>query len=185
MVKMDKITIYTDGSCHGNPGPGGWAAVILHGSARKEISGGMYYTTNNRMELTAVIEALKTLSSPSDVTVVSDSKYVCDHLENVKRLMCNPTAKNKDLWSQIMRATIVHKIKTRWVRGHNGDVFNARCDALANAEADMIAHEKDIRQAVFSALLADHTLSAEELAARCRVHITFAEKYRAQFFSGR
>ena len=84
-----------------------------------------------------------------------------------------------------MRATIIHKVKTRWVRGHNGDVFNARCDALANAEADMIAHEKDIRQAVFSALLADHTLSAEELAARCRVHITFAEKYRAQFFSGR
>ena len=185
ILPMEKITIYTDGSCHGNPGPGGWAAVILHGSNLQEISGGMYYTTNNRMELTAVIEALKTLTSPSDIIVVSDSKYVCDHLPNVKRLLQNPKVKNKDLWDQILRASIFHSIKTQWVRGHNGDTFNARCDVLANAEANTVAREKDVRQAIFSALLADHTLTTAEVADRCKVHIKLAEKYRAQFFSGR
>lgn len=182
---MDKVTIYTDGSCHGNPGPGGYAAVILKGNDRQEISGGQYYTTNNRMELTAVLEGLKTLPRPCNVTIISDSKYVCDNLPNIKRLMCNPNAKNKDLWSQIMRASIIHSIKTKWVRGHNGDVFNARCDSLANAEADTIEHETDIRLAVFAALLEDHTLSAVAIADKCKIHVSFAEKYRQQFFAGR
>ena len=141
---MKAVTVYTDGACSGNPGPGGWGAVLLYGSHRKEISGGAPATTNNRMELTAVIEALKLLKEPCQVALYSDSKYVIDALEKgwawgwKRRGWVKSDKKpalNPDLWEELLRLTQTHKLEYHWIKGHASNPLNNRCDELAVAES--------------------------------------------------
>lgn len=137
---MKKIEIYTDGACSGNPGKGGWGAVLVYGNNEKELSGGNPDTTNNRMELTAVIEALKALKIPCEVTLTTDSKYVCDAInkgwvyswqKNGWRKADKKPALNADLWQELLPLLEKHSIKFIWVKGHNGHPYNERCDKLA------------------------------------------------------
>jgi len=140
---MKNIEIYTDGACSGNPGKGGWAAVLVYKNNEKEISGGEKETTNNRMELTAVIMALKALKEPCDVKLTTDSKYVCDAINKGwvyswksrgwKKADKKP-ALNIDLWEQLLEQLDIHKVEFIWVKGHNGHKYNERCDRLAVAE---------------------------------------------------
>ena len=137
---MKNVEIYTDGACSGNPGKGGWGAVLVYGNKEKEISGAASDTTNNRMELTAVIEALKMLKEPCMVTVTTDSKYVCDAVNKKwvyswremgwKKADRKP-ALNVDLWEKLLALLEIHKVEFVWVRGHNGHPYNERCDSLA------------------------------------------------------
>lgn len=140
---MKNIRIYTDGGCLGNPGPGGYGVVLLFGEHRKELSGGYRRTTNNRMEILAVIKGLEALKERCNVEVYSDSKYVVDALSNgwaVKwcangwRRTKNEHALNPDLWGKLLDLCSEHKVKFHWIRGHSGDTENERCDQLA-AEA--------------------------------------------------
>lgn len=137
---MKHIEIYTDGACLGNPGPGAWAAVLSHGSHRKELSGAEPATTNNRMEIQAAIGALQALKVPCDVLFFTDSKYLIsgatEWTKNWKRSgwitkSKNPV-KNADLWKELDAVTARHKISWQWVKGHSGNDGNERCDALAN-----------------------------------------------------
>lgn len=141
---MKQVTIYTDGACSGNPGPGGWGAVLLYGNHRKEISGGEASTTNNRMELTAVIAALSLLKEPCGVDLYSDSKYVIDALEKgwargwKKRGWVKSDKKpalNPDLWEQLLVLTDRHQLRYHWVKGHAENPYNNRCDQMAVAES--------------------------------------------------
>lgn len=137
---MKKIQIYTDGACSGNPGPGGWGAVLVYNGVEKELSGSDKETTNNRMELTAVIEALKALKEPCEVELTTDSKYVCDAINqgwvfnwqksNWRKADKKP-ALNVDLWEQLLKLIAKHKVEFVWVKGHNGHKYNERCDELA------------------------------------------------------
>jgi ribonuclease HI len=140
---MKTITLYTDGACSGNPGPGGWAAILMYGDVKKEISGGEDHTTNNRMELTAVIEGLKALKQPCQVELYSDSKYVLDALQLgwakgwqrrgwIKS--DKKPAQNPDLWEQLLALCEVHQINYHWVKGHASNPYNNRCDELAVAQ---------------------------------------------------
>ncbi|WP_046866464.1 ribonuclease HI [Microvirga massiliensis] len=137
----DRVTIYTDGACSGNPGPGGWAAVLQFGASEKEISGGETLTTNNRMELTAAIEALNALKRPCNVDLYTDSQYVRQGITawmaNWKRrgwrTADNKPVKNDDLWKALDAAAARHDVKWHWVRGHADDLMNIRVDALAVA----------------------------------------------------
>lgn len=150
---MTEVTIYTDGAARGNPdGPGGYGAVLLYTDPsgkqyRKELSEGFAKTTNNRMELMAVIAALETLKRPCDVTLYSDSKYVTDAFNQHwidgwrKRGWTKADRKpvlNRDLWERLLAAAASHRIRWVWVRGHNGNRENERCDALATAAADAL-----------------------------------------------
>ena len=148
--KMKVVTIYTDGACSGNPGPGGWGAVLMYGSLKRELSGGEAVTTNNRMELTAVIEALSALKEPCIVELWSDSKYVIDALEKgwakswrergwVKS--DKKPALNPDLWEQLLRLSEVHTLRCHWVKGHAENPYNNRCDELAVAESRKFQNE--------------------------------------------
>lgn len=137
---MKKVEIYTDGACSGNPGKGGWGAVLVYNGTEKEISGAENNTTNNRMELTAVIEALRALKVPCEVTVTTDSKYVCDAInqgwvyswkKNGWKRGKNKPALNPDLWQTLLDELDKHKVEFIWVKGHNGHPYNERCDALA------------------------------------------------------
>lgn len=137
---MKNINIYTDGACSGNPGKGGWGAVLVYGENEKELSGGNPDTTNNRMELTAVIEALKALKTPCNVALTTDSKYVCDAInkgwvyswqKNNWRKADKKPALNVDLWQELLPLLEKHKVKFIWVKGHNGHPYNERCDKLA------------------------------------------------------
>ena len=138
--------IYTDGACKGNPGPGGWGAWLRSGGHEKEIWGGEDQTTNNRMELTAVIESLAALKAPSRVTLHLDSEYVrngiTSWIHNWKRrgwrTASNQAVKNVDLWQRLDALTQAHQIDWRWVRGHAGDEGNERADALANRGVDEV-----------------------------------------------
>lgn len=138
---MPRVDIFTDGACSGNPGPGGWAAILRSGRHEKEISGGEPATTNNRMELIAVIRALKALKTPSVVTVHTDSKYVMDGatrwmarwLLNGWRTADKKPVRNDDLWRALVEAAERHKLSWKWVAGHAGHVENERADALARA----------------------------------------------------
>ncbi len=136
---MKNVEIYT-GACSGNPGKGGWGAVLVYGNKEKEISGAASDTTNNRMELTAVIEALKMLKEPCMVTVTTDSKYVCDAVnkewvyswrEKGWKKADRKPALNVDLWEKLLALLEIHKVEFVWVRGHNGHPYNERCDSLA------------------------------------------------------
>lgn len=142
---MKQVEIFTDGACQGNPGPGGWAAVLRYNGREKEISGGAPDTTNNRMELTGVIEALKILKEPCEVVLCSDSKYVCDAIEkgwakswkrNGWRKADKRPALNTDLWDTLLTQLERHRVTIRWVKGHAGHPENERCDRLAVAEAE-------------------------------------------------
>jgi len=135
-----KVVIYTDGACSGNPGYGGWAAILKYEDIEKEISGYEENTTNNRMEMTAVIEGLSALKQKCDVTVITDSKYIVDSIEkgwvyNWKkrnwRKSNNEAALNVDLWEKILDLLEKHNVIFRWVKGHSGDPTNERCDFLA------------------------------------------------------
>ena len=137
---MDKVTIYTDGACSGNPGPGGWGAILMSGENLKEISGGKKDTTNNIMELTAVIEALKLLKRPCEVDLYSDSAYVVnaflkDWISSwVKNNWVNSSkeeVKNKELWQELIELTKTHKVTFHKVKGHSDNEYNNRCDELA------------------------------------------------------
>ena len=142
---MKKVYIYTDGSCKFNPGPGGWGAILVYGTAERELSGGEAETTNNRMELTAAIMALRALKEPCLVHLCSDSKYVIDGLEQGwaaswrergwRRADKSP-AQNPDLWEELLNEVSRHEIEYEWVKGHAGHPYNERCDAMAQTEAD-------------------------------------------------
>lgn len=135
---MKKITLYTDGACSGNPGKGGWACVLIYGEHRREISGGEQLTTNNQMELRAVIEGLTALKEPCDVEVYSDSAYVVNaFLEDwisgwESRSWRN--VKNADLWHTLIRLTKTHAVRFNKVKGHSDNELNNRCDELAREE---------------------------------------------------
>lgn len=141
---MKTVTIYTDGACSGNPGPGGWGAILMYGAHKRELSGGEAATTNNRMELTAVIEALSLLKEPCIVDLWSDSKYVIDGLEKGwakgwrargwKKADKSP-ALNPDLWAKALDLAEQHRITYVWVKGHAGHPENERCDQLAVAQS--------------------------------------------------
>lgn len=140
---MKKVEIYTDGACSGNPGQGGWGAILVYNGKEKEISGYSENTTNNRMELTGVIQALKTLKEPCEVNLTTDSKYVCDSVNkgwvysweknNWKKSDKKP-ALNVDLWEELLNLLAMHKVNFIWVKGHNSHPYNERCDSLATGE---------------------------------------------------
>ena len=140
---MTEVQIFTDGACKGNPGPGGWGAVIRSGAHEKELSGGESPTTNNRMELLAAIRALQALKRPCAVTLHTDSNYVKDGItkwvfgwqKNGWKTADRKPVKNAELWQELVEATRTHKIDWRWVKGHSGHPENERADALASAAA--------------------------------------------------
>ena len=143
-VAKKKIHIHTDGACSGNPGPGGFAAILVYGEQEKIITGGDYHTTNNRMEMLAIIEGLKVLKERCDVTVFSDSKYVCDSINlgwakgwraRGWKKADNKPALNSDLWEELLDLCESHDVSFVWVKGHAGDEYNERCDRLAVEES--------------------------------------------------
>ncbi len=141
---MKAVEIYTDGACLGNPGPGGYGAILIYGPHRRELAGGFRLTTNNRMEMMAAIVALKALTEPCAVTLYSDSKYLVDALvqgwakrwqaRNWMRTKTEP-ARNPDLWIDLLQLSDRHAVTWRWVKGHAGHPENERCDRLAVAAA--------------------------------------------------
>ena len=141
---MKQVTIYTDGACSGNPGPGGWGAILMYGRHKKELSGGEAETTNNRMELTADIVALEQLKEPCAVDLYSDSKYIIDALSlgwakswqsKGWRKPDRKPALNPDLWARLLELCDTHQVTCHWVKGHAENEFNNRCDELAVAES--------------------------------------------------
>jgi ribonuclease HI len=142
---MEEVTIYTDGACSGNPGPGGWGAILMFGDNKKEISGGSKNTTNNIMELTGVIEALKLLKRPCKVQLYSDSAYVVNGflqkwiygwIKKNWRNSSGEVVKNKELWQELYNLTQIHDVTFNKVKGHSDNEFNNRCDELARMERD-------------------------------------------------
>jgi ribonuclease HI len=143
---MKQVEIHTDGACLGNPGPGGWAALLRHGATERELAGGEADTTNNRMELMGAIAALEALKSPCEVTLHTDSQYVkkgiAEWMPNWIRRGWKTAAgepvKNKDLWERLAAANTRHQVQWKWVKGHAGHADNERVDALARAAAERI-----------------------------------------------
>lgn len=142
---MKHVDIYTDGACRGNPGRGGWGAILVYGNKEKEMSGGDPMTTNNRMELSAVISALSVLKEPCEVTLTTDSQYVVNAIEkgwldnwqkNNWRKSDRGEVLNVDLWVKLVELIQLHKVDFVWVKGHNGHPYNERCDKLATSVAD-------------------------------------------------
>ncbi|MBE6676463.1 MAG: ribonuclease HI [Ruminococcaceae bacterium] len=145
---MKHVDIYTDGACRGNPGRGGWGAVLVYKGVEKELSGGEPMTTNNRMELSAVIAALSALREPCEITLTSDSKYVVDAVTKgwarswQARGWVKPDkspALNPDLWEKLLKLLDYHDVTFVWVKGHAGHPYNERCDKLATDFADSFA----------------------------------------------
>ena len=144
---MKKVQIYTDGACRGNPGVGGWGAILVYAGVEKELSGGEVETTNNRMELMAAIVALETLKEPCDVVLTSDSKYLTDAVNKGwleawksrgwKKADKSPVL-NVELWQRIYGLINIHNVKFVWVQGHAGHPYNERCDVLATTFADSL-----------------------------------------------
>ena len=149
MTSMKQVEIHTDGACLGNPGPGGWGALLRYGQTEREIAGSESDTTNNRMELMAAIAALETLSAPCEVTLHTDSQYVLKGLTEwlpnwVRRgwkTAAGQPVKNQDLWERLHAVALRHKVQWRWVKGHAGHVENERVDKLARKAAEMIREE--------------------------------------------
>ncbi len=137
---MKKVTIYTDGACSGNPGPGGWGAILEYNGIEKEMSGGASDTTNNKMELTGVIEALSALREPCEVEIFTDSRYVVDGIEKgwAEKWKANGWMRNRrepalnpELWDKLLSLLDTHKVHFNWVKGHASNEKNNRCDILA------------------------------------------------------
>lgn len=137
---MKKIELFTDGACSGNPGPGGWGAILRYNGHEKELCGGEAETTNNRMELTAVIEGLSALKEPCEIELFTDSKYVCDAVAkrwvyswkaNGWKKADKKPALNVDLWEKLLELLDTHKVNFNWIKGHAGHPENERCDTLA------------------------------------------------------
>ena len=149
---MKEVSLYTDGACRGNPGRGGWGAILVYKSIEKVMSGGERETTNNRMELTAAIEGLAVLKEPCRVTLTSDSKYLVDAVtlgwarswkaKGWKKADRSP-ALNPDLWEALLSLLDYHEVTLVWVKGHDGHPYNARCDRLATAFADRFSTEEE------------------------------------------
>lgn len=144
MQGLTKVTVYTDGACSGNPGPGGWAAILSAAGGSRELSGGEAHTTNNRMELMAVIKSLELLTRPCEVEVFSDSAYVVNAFNqnwisgwkrNGWRNSAKAEVSNKDLWLRLLELCEIHKVTFRKVKGHSDNEFNNRCDELAVKES--------------------------------------------------
>ena len=149
---MKEIELFTDGACSGNPGPGGWGAILRYNGIEKELSGGEENTTNNRLELTAAIEGLSALKEPCRVRLVTDSRYVADGIgkgwaaswrKNGWRKADKKPALNADLWEKLLLLTERHTVEIEWVRGHNGHPENERCDALAVAYYKALQENKE------------------------------------------
>lgn len=149
---MKNIEIYTDGACKGNPGPGGYGAVLMYKGARREISGAYALTTNNRMEVLAAIKALQLLKEPCGVNLYSDSRYLVDAIEKgwVKKWCTNNWMRNKkeravnvDLWVQLLELLQMHRVKFIWVKGHADNAENERCDQLATQSIEAGNFQKD------------------------------------------
>ncbi len=145
---MKDVMIYTDGACSGNPGPGGYGSVLIYKNVNKELSGYEELTTNNRMEIKAVIEALKALKEPCNIKLYTDSKYVSDAfnkkwiqnwLRNNWKKSNKQPVENKELWEELIGLTEVHNIEWIWVKGHNDNKYNERCDELARQQ--ILAHK--------------------------------------------
>jgi ribonuclease HI len=143
---LNTVEIYTDGSCRGNPGPGGWAALLTNGGHETILQGAELETTNNRMELTAAIRALQSLAEPSAVTLYTDSEYVMKGINEWLpawkargwKTAAKKPVKNQDLWQALDSAVVAHRIAWRWVRGHTGNPGNERVDRLANSAIDSL-----------------------------------------------
>lgn len=144
---MQKVTIYTDGACSGNPGPGGWAAVLIYGEHKKEISGGCKETTNNIMELTAILESLRALKAECEVELFSDSAYsvnafnqgwIYNWIKKGWKTADGKEVKNKEIWQEIYSLTKKHKVNFNKVKGHSNVELNNRCDELARAEIEKL-----------------------------------------------
>lgn len=145
---MKKIVIYTDGACSGNPGPGGWGAILIYNEYKKEVSGGESYTTNNRMELTAAIEALKIIKEPCAIDIYTDSAYLCNAFSagwlnnwsiNGWKTAKKESVQNRDLWETLLKLCSIHDIRWHKVKGHSTNEFNNRCDELARSEIKRLA----------------------------------------------
>ena len=143
-MNKPEVTLYTDGSSLGNPGPGGWAAVLMAKDHQKELSGGYSLTTNNRMEIKALVEGLKALKRPCRVKAFTDSRYLCDALtknwigkwqRNGWKTASKTAVKNIDLWKELLEALDDHDMTVHWVKAHNGQIENERCDLLAKQAA--------------------------------------------------
>jgi ribonuclease HI len=137
---MKQVTIFTDGACSGNPGPGGYGIILQCNGHQKELSGGFRNTTNNRMEIMGAIKGLEALREPCEVTIITDSQYLVNAIEkgwalkwkmNGWRRNRNEKALNPDLWDRLLKLVTVHKVRFKWIRGHDGHVENERCDTLA------------------------------------------------------
>ena len=146
------VHIYSDGACKGNPGPGGYGTILVYKGAEKELSGGEARTTNNRMELLGAIEGLRALKRPSQVELISDSKYLVDGMTKgwAKSWQAKGWVKsdkkpalNPDLWEELLRLTAVHRVKFHWIKGHAGHPYNERCDRLAVAQAERFLKKGD------------------------------------------
>ncbi|MCE3037281.1 ribonuclease HI [Helicobacter anatolicus] len=141
---MKKVQIYCDGSCLNNPGFGGYCAILRYKQTEKIIHGSMPNTTNNRMELLAVIEALKILKEPCEIELYSDSKYVCEGIQKwifnwIKKNFRD--VKNPDLWKEFLNYSKIHKIKTFWIKGHNNHPENEKCDTIAREQAQLLKEQ--------------------------------------------
>ena len=144
MPELSRVEIFTDGACRGNPGPGGWAALLRMGETERELAGGEVLTTNNRMELLAAIRALQALKRPCRVDLHTDSVYVRDGItkwvhgwqRNGWRTSDKKPVKNEELWRELLESVAPHRVSWHWVKGHSGHPENDRVDALACAEAD-------------------------------------------------
>lgn len=147
---MKRVSIFTDGACKGNPGPGGWGALLLYGQSQRELCGGALETTNNRMELTAAIEALNALKEPCQVTLCTDSTYVMQGITQWLagwkargwRTASKAPVKNQDLWQALDAAVARHDVVWEWVKGHSGDFGNEAADRLANEGCMQVLGEK-------------------------------------------
>lgn len=148
---MKRVTIYTDGACSGNPGPGGWAAVLIYGKFKREMSGGEADTTNNRMELMGVIKALEALKEPCEARLYTDSRYIADALTKgwLKSWQARGwrrkegELKNPDLWRRVWELADTHELNVSWVKGHADNEYNKRCDELAVIQRDRFLNACD------------------------------------------